>query len=433
MSASVQDAIWVVQTLGLEYLWIDALCIVQDDSDELTTEISKQAQIYQNGVMTILAGGAHSANEGFLRKRSLKHRRCVITIQIPGLDNVKKKFILDMSLANPHGPPTDPVRSRAWIFQEIILSLHVLYFSPAQMIFYCQEKAYFDGWGPEYGYSLDERVPGINSGIGYMNANELCRTWYRLVTEYSELKLTMPADKLPVISAVAEVFGSAISGTETGRESYKAGLWEQHFPTNLSWFTENPPPRLTRPAYRAPSWSWASIDSCVFDSLPLKDYTVPPRDYREGVPMEEVVVKSTSCNVKLASPEAPFGQVTGGYLQIEAPLTKITVSMSCFVGLTSSRSDDRISVGLRYDVDLYWLSDVKTDAHTYYLLLLVFGKGGGWPDPELDVVMEGLILSKAEDKEIYSRVGYFSSDWREPASERHDYRDYFQMSKVTII
>jgi hypothetical protein len=96
LSASIRDAIAVTRILGFEYLWVDSLCmptlsrlsvshtdrfstlgIVQDDAEELTMEISKQARIFQNSAVTILAGGARSAEQGFLQKRQ-KRQSCRI-------------------------------------------------------------------------------------------------------------------------------------------------------------------------------------------------------------------------------------------------------------------------------------------------------------------------------------------------------------------
>jgi hypothetical protein len=80
-SASIRDAIAITRILGLGTCGLirssfsapqshidpfSDLCIVQDDEDEPTMEISNQARIYQNGAVTILAGGSRSADEGFL-------------------------------------------------------------------------------------------------------------------------------------------------------------------------------------------------------------------------------------------------------------------------------------------------------------------------------------------------------------------------------
>jgi hypothetical protein len=144
LSASIRDAIAVTRILGLEYLWVDSLCmnlsfsaeqtptdrlstpgILQDDAEELTMENSKQARVYQNGVVTVLAGGARSAGEDFLQKRQNFRPSCRIKIQLPDSDLPKIELLFHFF--NVKGPKVqDPINSRAWIFQEGRLSLMAL-------------------------------------------------------------------------------------------------------------------------------------------------------------------------------------------------------------------------------------------------------------------------------------------------------------------
>jgi hypothetical protein len=135
-SASTRDAIAVTRISGLEYLWVDSLCktlsiygrqshadlvfplgIVQDDAEELTTEIFKQATIYQNGTVTILAGGARSTDEGFLQRRQKLRHSCCIDIQVHGSGLTKTGLLCEFYHGMKRQIP-DPIDSRAWIFQE---------------------------------------------------------------------------------------------------------------------------------------------------------------------------------------------------------------------------------------------------------------------------------------------------------------------------
>lgn len=69
---TIQDAIEVTSQLGFSYVWIDSLCIVQDDGDELQKEIAKMSSVYRNAVVTITASGAASASDGFLQERCVE-------------------------------------------------------------------------------------------------------------------------------------------------------------------------------------------------------------------------------------------------------------------------------------------------------------------------------------------------------------------------
>ena len=292
-------------------------------------------------------------------------------------------------------------------------------------MFYCQDSVYFDGWGPHAYYLLDQRTPGIEAGLRHMTAEELRKTWWRLISEYSKLDLAVSSDKLPAISAIAKVFGPAISGTETGCGSYKAGLWEQHLPENLLWYTRNP--KRVRPAYRAPSWSWVSIDSCINASTDAYDYgsiIIP-----EAINVQNVVVKSTSCTIKLASSEAPFGQVTSGCLRIEAPMTEINVTGA--LSFDKYEFDNGTRIDTYYDISPLTSDDVECSS-SFHLLLIYFESPTRWGPPD-DVYMKGLILSATEESDVYSRVGYFRTNDPPPYWSRFDHRNYFRMTKVTIV
>jgi hypothetical protein len=66
---TVQDAIFTTRQLGLQYLWVDSLCIVQDSTDDKASEIANMGEIFRNATITILAARAKTCNEGFLQDR----------------------------------------------------------------------------------------------------------------------------------------------------------------------------------------------------------------------------------------------------------------------------------------------------------------------------------------------------------------------------
>ncbi|KAG5763013.1 hypothetical protein H9Q72_008883 [Fusarium xylarioides] len=68
--ASPSDAVRVCGELGLSFLWVDALCIIQDAPEDKATEIGQMAKIYENSYVAIMASRAKSVEEGFLHPRS---------------------------------------------------------------------------------------------------------------------------------------------------------------------------------------------------------------------------------------------------------------------------------------------------------------------------------------------------------------------------
>lgn len=71
LSKTFQDAIILTRDLGVDFVWIDSLCIIQDDAEDWAREASQMASIYRNGYITIAATWAASGQEGFLHGREL--------------------------------------------------------------------------------------------------------------------------------------------------------------------------------------------------------------------------------------------------------------------------------------------------------------------------------------------------------------------------
>jgi hypothetical protein len=130
-----------------------------------------------------------------------------------------------------------------------------------------------------------------------------------MVREYSRRKLTFAQDKLPALAGIASKLAEKTGYT------YVAGLWLQDLlPTGLLWSRDFATTPLTRPQYRAPSWSWASIDS--------------PVTWSKSLPVGNVhaKVEIIHCEISLASRLSPFGAVSGGYIEIKGSLKRVTVA-----------------------------------------------------------------------------------------------------------
>ncbi len=70
LGQTIQDAIGVARTLGIAFLWVDSLYIIQDSPEDLATEISRMSDYFENGFVCISAAIAASSNEGFLKPRT---------------------------------------------------------------------------------------------------------------------------------------------------------------------------------------------------------------------------------------------------------------------------------------------------------------------------------------------------------------------------
>jgi hypothetical protein len=133
----------------------------------------------------------------------------------------------------------------------------------------------------------------------------LYREWQYLVQQYSRARLTYTKDKLPALSGLAKVF------TRRLKDDYVAGLWKGNLFRGILWSAGN---NTTAAAtYRAPTWSWASVDGFV---------TYPVWDISE---CQREPLARTICAVTTPLTEDVTGQVTGGYLLISGPLRKFTI------------------------------------------------------------------------------------------------------------
>lgn len=144
LSKTIQDAIIVCARLSIRYLWVDALCIIQDDVQDKFREIPKMARIYSNAIFTIAASSAGSAQDGFLQDRMKGDDR----IQAFNLPYVCGKGILGSVTLARVEEKDEPLDQRGWALQERILSPRTLEFGTRQTRWICQNfpNGPKDGW-----------------------------------------------------------------------------------------------------------------------------------------------------------------------------------------------------------------------------------------------------------------------------------------------
>lgn len=245
---TITDAIVVCRRLGFEYLWVDSLCILQDDIADKDRELSGMYKVYRNADLTISAASAASVRDGFLSPRTFNHKMypCVA---LPLYSEDGKGIFVYFLLQGwaEYEAPTPPSDTRGWIFQEMILSRRRLQFCHDSVIWNCHCAS------------------GENNFMAFKNLTQhlysylMKRDWREIIQEYTrDRQLGLPEDKLAAISAIAMVH------TKSARKTYIAGLWKEDLPIDLCWWVQGPPPKLGSTRYRAPSWSWASVDGPIF-------------------------------------------------------------------------------------------------------------------------------------------------------------------------
>ncbi|KAK3363978.1 heterokaryon incompatibility protein-domain-containing protein [Lasiosphaeria hispida] len=293
MPKTFSDAITVAHTLGIPYLWIDSLCIIQDDASDWVIQASEMASVYSNSTLTIAAAASDGDDKGFLHPRSFPY--FTVKLNLPNSPPVAAYLsrIEDVpGDLDAISESEEPLFTRAWVLQEQQLSRRILVFSKAQIYFVCRENDF-----PEV-----EKGNGnnLNQSKGFYRSTDL--NWQRVTKLLSARKLTYDTDKLPCIAGIASEFNRSRKG---GNTQYCTGLWRDELPDSLlfTWVGVVAIPSQ----YIAPSWSWISQHGQV-EQLGYHPYTQHGPDTVQSLDTTRVV----DCTILLQDPRSPYGQVMPG-------------------------------------------------------------------------------------------------------------------------
>lgn len=259
-----QDAVRTARELGLNYLWIDSLCIIQDDPEDWEREAVSMADIYGRATITITATSASNCMSGFLQdlnrddfsmiKLQLKAKTWDIYVR-PSHNHDRFGF------GKANSDSAVPLRSRAWAFQEYLLSPRSLQFGPTEMVWECNEHIKCEcGAGfqkPNNHSRTFMRIKAQYKNLltaGPRDRAHLQEFWPTLVRDYSSKKLTYDSDRLIALAGVRKQVETALN------LRCHAGLWLLNPPQDLSWRTAFCTPGRRPDNCRAPTWSWASVE-----------------------------------------------------------------------------------------------------------------------------------------------------------------------------
>jgi Heterokaryon incompatibility protein (HET) len=270
-----RDAVQVTRRLGYQYLWIDALCIIQDSQQDWLQEAASMTNVFSSSRLNLAAEASVDANGGLFYERDPTILNgCDIPIEwdIPGArDQIKQIYHVSLRKPWPHMLRNSPLQKRAWAFQERLLSPRTLHFAGDQIFWECFDAIFSESspdtnmWHP---YSiLDNPSSSVKEQFASVchdgNPSLGLDVWNELIKSYSRRAMTYSSDKMVALSGVAAKMASAF-----GPDDYLAGIWRQGLPMSLLWRTL--PMAIPAQQYRAPSWSWASIDGEI-----ANDHDIP--------------------------------------------------------------------------------------------------------------------------------------------------------------
>lgn len=390
---TLKDAIETAHTYGVQYLWVDILCILQDSDEDKAHEVAQMGSTFRDAYFTIVAASAQDVNEGFLQDRAPPFPPDIL---LPF--RCSDGQIGTMSLSpvwRQYDGSKEAINKRGWCFEERLLSPRALVYASHTLQYHCRTSSVNVGnavCGPIIGQRLPDILFRTEPDSSTLSANDkktLRYAWVEAVGEYTRRRVSAPNDKLVAFAAIVELFH------RTWQTEYLAGLWRDTLVQDLLWY-KNLEKRHPRPAqFRAPSWSWAAIDGRVL-AFACDDRLDPAADETESC---DIVL----CEVTAATPHVPFGAVSAGTLHLRAVMVAAvwnpeSATPDVYVQTTPPATNDPpvepTHIGSAYpdsaeDVQEVWAVPVLWNSTAQYAA--------------------GLIVARAEEKGCYRRMGYFHS------------------------
>ncbi|OAL56187.1 HET-domain-containing protein [Pyrenochaeta sp. DS3sAY3a] len=269
LSATIRDSVVVTRALGLRYLWVDSMCIIQDDSDDWARESATMSKVYGLSTCTIAAANSGSGSSGcFANRNQYRVRPCRVPNPFK-TDSKYSFFIRSQYLHNIHdrGVRGSLWYNRGWVFQERTLSPRLLIFCGTQILWACEGMQAAETWpcgktGENYidqfkSFAVEKarfrKLLHEDHGVSMDHSS-----WWDFLQDYiPSAELTNQSDRLIAIQGIATLIAS-LTGIK-----YCAGFWvNDHLPGFLLW--QRTGSVLPRPTdYHAPSWSWAAVQGTI--------------------------------------------------------------------------------------------------------------------------------------------------------------------------
>jgi len=276
---TLYDAMVVARRLGISYLWIDALTIIQDDRADWERESKTMADVYRNALVTLAGLSSTSSDHGLFRLRNpLVYQPCWLvnsadgtsTFALPATNSFDESHLQEM-----------PLLKRGWTFQERLLGSRILYFGDTLVWECCKEMAvevlqyrseddweYKRDWPALASKALHAEMQVLEASTDV--ARKMLKTWHDLVTQYSRTNLTVATDRLIAITGLARLVEKYTN------LRFVAGIWTPFSIEQLLWSNQDPNPTVTS---LAPTWSWLNTSKAIdFDTINLHE-----EYYRAGI------------------------------------------------------------------------------------------------------------------------------------------------------
>jgi hypothetical protein len=337
---TMRQAVAAAREVGVRYLWIDSMCIIQDSRDDWRIQSAFMGSIYRHSHINFAASASSTSEGGLFFERNPQSIRPIqVTCHFPFDQSGIPSRLYNVVRQKPYHETVGqaPLNNRGWVVQERLLSPRTVHCTQGQLFWECQHTFANESY-PQGLVATSERRPGefqrmlmrlhqnpmmpVAQGIQIQSTSD----WLSLVMEYTRCKLSNEEDILIALSGLARLWNDALP------DRYLAGLWKESFAAGLIWHREPKIPELLVNAepcsiWRAPSWSWASFNGAVTWSHNV----VPLEHVRSNVNAFLTLVQFVDADMISESADE-FGQLS---------YASLTIGAGVIVGMISSGSQWR--------------------------------------------------------------------------------------------
>lgn len=258
LAPNFRDAVEVARAVGVRYLWIDSLCIIQGDPEDWEEQAKLMERVYASAYFTIAATSAEDMNGSFLKQTERRDEHICFK------NNKNQVFYASRNLTSfDEEVDRAELNDRAWTLQERLLSCRTIHFAAGQMYWECGHGVYCEDLtrlktseGQKKSFRLDSEFPRLlrRSGVGYT----LHFIQY-LLEDYSKRGISMPEDRAVAIAGLESRITTALSCES------RCGIFGTYLHRNLLWRRSGgqSSERINYTNRKVPSWSWMAYEGGI--------------------------------------------------------------------------------------------------------------------------------------------------------------------------
>ena len=266
IAKTILDAIMLTRSLNLQYIWVDSLCIIQNDEAEKLRLIDEMASVYLGALVTIIAATGSSASAGLpgVAPKSRKIEQHIARVSPE----------LSLVIQRPSGSGIDSStwNTRGWTFQERIYSKRLLVFLPDRIYWQCRSVFWDEDVVQDHPSAQDNSMMDHRTRLRFLNP---VQDWIvKLPADLSSVRRGLPLFRHPAMDEydwtvheytrrhltysddIERAFNGVLSVLELGLGHFQCGLPIEYLDTSILWHPTDVLVRRSGLATKFPTWSW---------------------------------------------------------------------------------------------------------------------------------------------------------------------------------